>query len=175
MVPSTTTQRVKAAPSKPAEFLFLFSVIALIILNLAHPAVGTLAVAAALAVFTLAYATRWHTPSVGFYGLIIAELSAIGLQLELATVVVYQVLCLLLLTSIVAPFPRLGKLRTYVMPALMTAGVAAVALVPGIALASARWLTAVQAGALSGVIVFGAAFALSRIRAPVLLQRRMEA
>jgi hypothetical protein len=175
MAPNKVTQRVKAALASPPEFLFFFSVLALIILNLAHPAVGTLAAAAALVVFAVAYAKWWHTPSVGFYGLIIAELSAIGLQLDLITVVAYQALCMLLLTSIVAPFPRLGKPRTYMMPALMTAVVVFVSLVPGIALASARWLTAVQAGALSGVIVLGVAFALPRIRAPVLLQRLMGA
>jgi hypothetical protein len=175
MAPSKATQRVKAALASPSESLFFVSVLALIILNLAHPAIGTVAAAAVLAVFAVAYAKWWHTPSVGFYGLIIAELSAIGLQLDLITVVAYQALCMLLLTSIVAPFPRLGKPRTYMMPALITAVVAVASLVPGIALASARWLTAVQAGALSGVIVLGVALALPRIRAPVLLQRLMGA
>jgi hypothetical protein len=150
-------------------------VLALIALDLAHLTVGTLAGAAALAAFAVAYTTRWHTSSFGFYGLVIAELSAIGLGADLATVVVYQVLCLLLLTSVIAPFPRLGKLRTYSMPALMTAIVAGASLAPGVAAAYAKWLTVAQAVALSGVILLGAAFALARLRRPALLQRPAEA
>jgi hypothetical protein len=175
MAPSGITQPVKAALARPSEALLIISVLALIALNLAHLTVGTLAGAAALAAFAVAYTTRWHTSSFGFYGLVIAELSAIGLGADLTTVVVYQALCLLLLTSIVAPFPRLGKLRTYAMPALMTAVVAAASLVPGVAAAYAKWLTAAQAVALSGVIVLGVAFALPRLRRPALVQRLAEA
>src|SRR5208337_2214161 len=101
--------------------------------------------------------------------------SAIGLGADLTTVVVYQGLCLLLLTSIIAPFPRLGKLRTYAMPALMTAIVAAASLAPAIAAANAKWLTAAQAAALSGVIVLGVAFVLARTRRVPLAQRPAEA
>ena len=61
------------------------------------------------------------------------------------------------------------------MPALMTAIVAAASLVPGIAAAYAKWLTAAQAAALSGVIVLGVAFALTRIRRPARVQRSVEA
>jgi len=175
MAPSNFTQRVKAARANPSEILFFFSVLALIILDLAHLAIGTLAAAAALAAFAVAYATRWHTPSFGFYGLVIAELSVVGLWADVTTVVVYQVLCMLLLTSIIAPFPRFGKPRIYAMPALMTAVVAAASLVPGITLAFVKWLTAVQAGALSGIILLGVAFALTRMRRPALLKRPMEA
>ena len=85
--------------------------LALIILDLAHLTLGTLAGVAALAAFAVAYTKRWHTSSFGFYGLVIAELSAIGLRADLTTVVVYQGLCLLLLTSVITPFPRIGKLR----------------------------------------------------------------
>ena len=175
MALSGNTQPVKVALAHPSSALLLISVLALIALNLAHLTLGTLAGAAALAAFTVAYTTRWHTPSFGFYGLVIAELSAIGLGADLTTVVVYQALCLLLLTAIIAPFPRLGKLRTYAMPALMTAIVAAASLVPGIAAAYAKWLTAAQAAALSGVIVLGVAFALTRIRRPARVQRSVEA
>jgi hypothetical protein len=175
MAPSDITQPAKAALVHPSAALLLISVLALIALNLAHLTFGTLAGAAALAAFAVAYATRWHTPSFGFYGLVIAELSAIGLGADLTTVVVYQAICLLLLTSIIAPFPRLGKLRTYALPALMTAIVAAASLAPGIAAAYAKWLTAAQAAALSGIIVLGVAFALTRIRRPARVQRLMEA
>jgi hypothetical protein len=175
MAPSGFTQPVKAALAHPSEALLIISVLALIALDLVHLALGTLAGAAALAAFAVAYTKRWHTPSFGFYGLIIAELSAIGLGANLTTVVVYQALCLLLFTSIIAPFPRPGKLRTYAMPALMTAIVAAASLVPGIAAAYARWLTAAQAAALSGIILLGVAFALARVRRPALLQRPKEA
>jgi hypothetical protein len=175
MAPSGITQPVKAALARPSEVLLLISVLALIALDLGHLTLGTLAGAAALAAFGVAYATRWHTPSFGFYGMVIAELSAIGLRADLTTVVAYQALCLLLLTSIIAPFPRLGKLRTYAAPALMTAVLVAASLVPGIAAGYAKWLTAAQAAALSGAIVLGVAFALTRIRRPALLQRRMEA
>jgi hypothetical protein len=164
MAPSGITQPVKAALAHPSEALLLISVLALVALDLAHFTLGTLAGAAALAAFTAAYTKRWHTSSFGFYGLVIAELSAVGLGADLTTLVVYQGLCLLLLTSIIAPFPRIGKLRTYAMPALMTAIVAAASLVPGIAAAYAKWLTAAQAAALSGVILLGAAFALTRLR-----------
>lgn len=164
-------QPVKAALATPSAALLLISVLALIVLNLAHLSLATLAGAAALAAFTVAYTSRWHTPSFGFYGLVIAELSAIGLGADFTTVVVYQALCLLLLTSIIAPFPRLGKLRTYAKPALITAVVAAISLVPGIAAAYAKGLTAAQAAALSGVIVFAVAFALTRIRRPTLFKR----
>jgi hypothetical protein len=150
-------------------------VLALIALDLAHLTVGTLAGAAALAAFAVAYTTRWHTSSFGFYGLVIAELSAIGLGADLATVVAYQVLSLLLLTSVIAPFPRLRKLRTYSMPALMTAIVAGASLAPGVAAAYAKWLTVAQAAALSGVILFGAALALARLRWPALVHRPAEA
>jgi hypothetical protein len=175
MAPSGITQPVKAARAHPSEALLLISVLALIALDLAHLTIGSLAGAAALAAFAVAYAKRWHTPSFGFYGLVIAELSAIGLGADLTTVVVYQALCLLLLTSVIAPFPRLGKLRTYAMPALITAVVAVAALVPGIAAAYAKWLTAAQAAALSGVIVLGLAFALARLRRPALSRRPVEA
>lgn len=171
MAPSDITQRVKAALANPSEVLFLFSVLALIILDLAHLALGTLAAAIALAAFAVVYATRWHTPSFGFYGLVIAEVSAIGLRADLTTVVVYQALCLLLLTSIIAPFPRLGKLRIYARPTLMTAVIAAGSLVPGIAAAYATWLTGAQAAALSGIIVLGVVFALTRMRRPALVHR----
>jgi hypothetical protein len=175
MAPSDTTQSVNAARARPSEVLFLVSVLVLIILNLAHLAIGTLAGAAALAAFAVAYAKRWHTPSFGFYGLVIAELSAIGLRADLTTVVVYQALCLLLLTSVIAPFPRLGRLRTYVTPMLTTALIAIASLAPGVAVAYMKWLTAVQAAALSGLILLGVAFALTRIRRVSLLQRPMEA
>jgi hypothetical protein len=175
MAPSGNTEPVKAARAHPSEVLLLISVLGLIALDLAHLTIGTLVGAAALAAFAVAYARRWHTSSFGFYGLVIAELSAIGLGADLATVVAYQALCLLLLTSIIAPFARLGKLRIYAMPALMTAAVAAASLVPGITAAYARWLTGPQAAALSGIIVLGAAFALTRIRRPALVQRPMEA
>jgi hypothetical protein len=175
MAPSGITQPVKAARAHPSEALLLISVLALIALDLAHLTIWTLAGAAALAAFAVAYATRQHTSGFGFYGLIIAELSVIGLGANLTTVVVYQALCLLLLTSIVAPFPRLGKLRVYAMPALMTALIAAASLVPGVAAAYAKWLTAAQAVALSGIIVLGVAVALARTGWPVLLQRRTEA
>jgi len=89
--------------------------------------------------------------------------------------VAYQALCLLLLTSVIAPFPRLGKLRTYALPALVTAIIAAASLAPGIAAAYAKWLTTAQAAALSGVILLGAAFALARIRRPARVQRPAEA
>jgi hypothetical protein len=150
-------------------------VIALIALDLAHFTLGTFAGAAALAAFAVAYTTRWHTSGFGFYGLVIAELSAIGLGADLTTVVAYQALCLLLLTSVIAPFPRLGKLRTYARPALVTAIIAASSLAPGIAAAYAKWLTTAQAAALSGVILLGAAFALARIRRPARVQRPAEA
>ena len=175
MAPSSITQPVKAARAHPSATLLLISVLALIALDLAHLTVGALAGAAALAAFAVAYTTRWHTSSFGFYGLVIAELSAIGLGADLATVVVYQALCLLLLTSVIAPFPHLGKLRTYAMPALMTAVVAAASLVPGIAAAYAKWLTTAQAAALSGVILLGAALALTRLHRPALVQRPVEA
>ena len=175
MAPSGITQPVKAALARPSEVLLLISVLALIALDLGHLTLGTLAGAAALAAFGVAYATRWHTPSFGFYGLVIAELSAIGLRADLTTVVAYQALCLLLLTSIIAPFPLLGKLRIYAMPASITALIAAASLVPGVAAAYAKWLTAAQAAALSGIIVLGVAFALARTGWPVLLQRRTEA
>ena len=175
MAPNGITQPVKAARAHPAQALFLISVLALIVLDLAHLTIGTLAGAAALAAFAVAYTKRWHTSSFGFYGLVIAELSAIGLVADLTTIVVYQALCLLLLTSVIAPFPRLGKLRTYATPALMTAIVAGASLVPGVAAAYAKWLTAAQAVALSGVILLGAAFALTRLRRPALVQRPAEA
>ena len=173
MAPSVITQFVKAA--RPSELLFIISVLALIALDLAHFSLGTFAGAAALAAFAVAYTTRWHTSSFGFYGLVIAELSAIGLGADLTTVVAYQALCLLLLTSVIAPFPRLGKLRTYARPALVTAIIAAASLAPGIAAAYAKWLTTAQAAALSGVILLGAAFALARIRRPARVQRPAEA
>jgi hypothetical protein len=175
MAPSGITQPVKAAGAHPAEALFLISVLALIALDLAHFTVGTLAGAAALAAFAVAHTARWHTPNFGFYGLVIAELSAIGLGADLATVVVYQALCLLLLTSVIAPFPRIGKLRTYAMPALMTAIVAAASLAPGVAAAYAKWLTSAQAVALSGAILLGVAFVLARLRRPALAHRPVEA
>jgi hypothetical protein len=175
MAPSGITQPVKAVLANHSEALLLISVLALIALDLVHLTLWTLAGAAALAAFAVAYTTRWHTSSFGFYGLVIAEMSAIGLGADLTTVVAYQALCLLLLTSIIAPFPRLGKLRTYAMPALMTALIAAASLVPGIAAAYAKWLTAAQAVALSGIIVLGVAFALTRIRRSLLLQRAAEA
>ena len=175
MAPSGITQAVKAARAHPSEALLIISALALIALDLAHLTIGTLAGAAALAAFAVAYTRRWHTSAFGFYGLVIAELSAIGLAADLITVVVYQALCLLLLTSVIAPFPRLGKLRTCAMPALITAIVAAASLAPGVAAAYARWLTAAQAVALSGVILLGAVFALARLRRPALLQRPAEA
>jgi hypothetical protein len=175
MAPSGITQPVRAARAHPSGALLLISVLALITLDLAHLTLGTLAGAAALAAFAVAYATRWHTSSFGFYGLVIAELSAIGLGADLTTVVAYQGLCLLLLTSVIAPFPRLGKLRTYSMPALMTAIVAAATLAPGVAAAYARWLTAAQAVALSGIILLAAAFALAQLRRPALAHRSVEA
>ncbi len=175
MAPSGITQRAKAARARPSEVLLIISVLALIALDLAHLTIGTLVGAGALAAFAVAYTRRWHTSSFGFYGLVIAELSAIGLGADLTTVVVYQALCLLLLTSVIAPFPRLGKLRTYAKPALITAIVAAASLVPGIAAAYAKWLTAAQAAALSGVILLGAAFALAWMRRPALVQRSVEA
>jgi hypothetical protein len=175
MAPSGITRSVKAAGAHPAEAVFLISVLALIALDLAHFTIGTLVGAAALAAFAVAYTKRWHTSSFGFYGLVIAELSAIGLAADLTTVVVYQTLCLLLLTSVIAPFPRLGKLRTYAMPTLKTAFVAGASLVPGVAAAYAKWLTAAQAVALSGVILLGAAFALTRLRRPTLVQPPVEA
>jgi hypothetical protein len=175
MAPSGITQPVKAAGAHPAEALFLISVLALIALDLAHFTIGTVAGAAALAVFAVAYTTRGHTSSFGFYGLVIAELSAIGLGADLTTVVVYQALCLLLLTSVIAPFPRIGKLRTYAMPALMTATVAAASLAPGAAAAYAKWLTSAQVVALSGVILLGVALALARLRWPALVHRPAEA
>jgi hypothetical protein len=175
MAPSGITQPVKAALARPSEALLLISVLALIAFDLAHFTLGTLAGAAALTAFAVVYAKRWHTTSFGFYGLVIAELSAIGLGATLTTVAVYQGLCLLLLTSIIAPFPRLGKLRTYAMPALMMAIIAAASLVPCIAAAYAKWLTAAQAVALSGAVVLGVAFALTRMRRLVLLQRPLEA
>ena len=165
----------KVARAHPSGALFLISVLALIVLDLVHFTVGTLAGAAALAAFTVAYTTRWHTSSFGLYGLVIAELSAIGLGADLTTVVAYQVLCLLLLTAVIAPFPRLGKLRTYAMPALMTVIVASASLTPGIAAAYAKWLTVAQAVALSGVILFGAALALTRLRRPALVHHPAEA
>ncbi len=174
MALSDVTQRLKAARAHPADVLLFFSVCALVVLNLAHLTLGALAAAAALVAFAVVYVKRWHTPSFGFYVLVIAELSAIGLQAELPVVVVYQALCMLLLTSIIAPFPRIGSLRIYRMPAVMAAIIAVAALVPGIAVAYASWLTAVQAAALSGVIVLGTAVALTRIRAPAFVQRRME-
>jgi len=173
MAPSGITQFVEAA--RPSELLFIISVLALIALDLAHFSLGTFAGAAALAAFAVAYTTRWHTSGFGFYGLVIAELSAIGLGADLTTVVAYQALCLLLLTSVIAPFPRLGKLRTYARPALVTAIIAAASLAPGIAAAYAKWLTTAQAAALSGVILLGAAFALARIRRPARVQRPAEA
>ena len=175
MAPKSITQPVKAALARPSELLLLISVLALIALDLAHSTIGALTGAAALAAFAVAYTTRWHTSSFGFYGLIIAELSAIGLRADLTTVVVYQALCLLLLTSIIAPFPRLGKLRTYALPALMTAVVAAAPLVLGVAAVYAKWLTGPQAVALSGIIVLGAAFALSRLRRSAPERRPAEA
>ncbi len=175
MAPSGITQPVKAALAHPAAAIFIISVLALIALDLAHLTLGALAGAAALAAFAVAYTQHWHTSSFGFYGLVIAELSAIGPGANLATVVVYQGLCLLLLTSIIAPFPHLGKLCTYAMPALMTAVVAAASLVIGIAAAYATWLTAAQAAALSGVIALAVAFALVRMRRPAFLRRTVEA
>ena len=175
MASNGITRPVKAARAHPSEALLLISVLALIALDLAHLTIGTLAGAAALAAFAVAYTRRWHTSTFGFYGLVIAELSAIGLGADLTTVIVYQALCLLLLTSVIAPFPRLGKLRTYAMPALITAIIAAASLAPGVAAAHARWLTAAQAVALSGVILLGVAFALARLHRPALLQRPAEA
>ncbi len=171
MAPTGITQPISAR-AHPSEALFLISVLALIAINLAHLTIGTLAGAAALAAFAVAYTRRWHTSSFGFYGLVIAELSAIGLGADLITVAVYQALCLLLLTSVIAPFPRIGKLRTYASPALMTAIIAAASLAPGAAAAYAKVLTAAQAAALSGVILLAVAFALTLIRRPALLQRR---
>jgi hypothetical protein len=57
----------------------------------------------------------------------------------------------------------------------MTAIVAAASLVPGVAAAYAKWLTAAQAAALSGVILLAAAFALAWMRRPALVQRPVEA
>jgi hypothetical protein len=48
----------------------------------------------------------------------LAELSVIGLGADLIIIVAYQGLCLLFLTPIIAPFPRLGKLCAYLMPGL---------------------------------------------------------
>jgi len=172
MAPSSITRLVNAARGNPSAALLLISVLALIALDLAHLTLGTFAGAAALAAFAVAY-TKWHTSTFGFYGLVIAELSAIGLGADLTTIVVYQALCLLLLTSVIAPFPRLGKLRTYATPALTTAIVAAASLVPGVAAAYAKVLTPAQALALSGIIVLGAVFALTRLTA--LVRRPTEA
>jgi hypothetical protein len=61
------------------------------------------------------------------------------------------------------------------MPTLKTAFVAGASLVPGVAAAYAKWLTAAQAVALSGVILLGAAFALTRLRRPTLVQPPVEA
>ena len=175
MAPSDITQPVKAARAHPSAALLLISVLALVVLDLAHLSVGTVLGAAALAAFAVAYSKRWQSSSFGLYGLVIAELSAIGLRADLTTVVVYQTLCLVLLTSVIAPFPRLGKPRTYAMPALITAVVAAASLMPGVAAAYAKWLTAAQAAALSGIIVLGVAVALARLRRPALSQRPVEA
>ena len=173
MAPRSIAQAVKAAHTHSSGTVFLISVLALIALDLVHLSVGTLVGAAALAAFAVAYTRRWHTTSFGFYGLVIAELSAIGLGADLATVAVYQALCLLLLTSVIAPFPRLGKLRTYAKPALLTAGVGVGSLALGIAAAYAKWLTPAQAAALSGIILLGATLAL--LRAPTLVHRAAEA
>jgi hypothetical protein len=159
-----------ATPKRPhlngSTLLLGIATVALIIIDLAHLTIATGFGAVALAAFVVGYVWRWRAPRVGIYGFLIAELSPISLQVDLVTSITYQVLCVLFLTAIIAPFPHLSKLRTYGRPALTTLAVAIVSLVPGIALLSTKWsgFTALHAASLSGAILLAIVGAVLFVR-----------
>jgi hypothetical protein len=128
------------------------SAAALIAIDLSQFTIAAGVGALALAAFVAAYFLRRH-PHFGLYGFLIAELSPISLTADLVTAVLYQAFSILLLTAVIAPFPHVSKLSVYVRPALVTILVALVSLAPGFALFYSKWLTALQAASLSGVIL----------------------
>lgn len=145
--------------------LLASATLALIAIDLSHLTIATGAGALVLAAFVVAYLSlpRLQEPQFALYGLIIAELSPISVQADLVTAVVYQALCVLFLTALISPFPRLSKLGTYAKPALLTLLIAAASLAPGLALA--RWLgvTATQAASVSGALLLLAVLVVLRV------------
>ncbi len=136
--------------------LLVLSAGALIVLDLAYLSIPTGLGAVGLALFTLFYLGSSGDWYAGLYGFLIAELSPLGLQADLRTAGIYQLLCMLLLTAVIAPLPSAGKLRRYGRPMSLTLIIAGAALAFGWALVSATSLTALQASSLVGMAVLGA-------------------
>jgi hypothetical protein len=142
-------------PVDGRTLLLVIATVALVALDLAHLTVATAVGAAALAVFVVGSLTRRQAARFGIYGFLIAEISPVSLQADVATAFIYQAFCVLLLTAVIAPFPQLLRLSAYGRPVLMTLAVTVASLVPGIVLFYTKWLglTALQAASLSGAIL----------------------
>ncbi len=150
-----TTPRTGASLGVDSRLLIVLSTAALVTINLSHLSVATALGALALGAFVIVYLARWRAPRAGLYGFLIAELSPISLEADLLSAVVYQALCLLLLTATVVPLPERAPPRTYARPALGTAVTGAVLLAVGWALTRATWLSPSQAASLSGAGILG--------------------
>jgi hypothetical protein len=137
---------------------------ALVALDLLHFSAATAASALFLVAFVVAYVVRRSDPRFGLYLFLVAEVSAISLEADLATAVLYQAFSFLLLTAVITPLPRVAKLRAYVRPALLTLAIAAVSLAPGIALFYALGLNAIQAASFSGAILLALSIVLLVVR-----------
>ncbi len=139
--------------------LLVLSAGALIVLDVAYLSVPTGLGALALALFIFFYLTTSNSYA-GLYGFFIAELSPLGLRADLLTAGIYQLFCMLLLTAVIAPLPRVGKLRRYGSAMSLTLIIAGVALVLGRVLVTATSLSALQASSLVGIGILGAVTAL---------------
>ena len=153
-------------PSRVSSSIALLgiSAAALIALDLWHFTLATGVSALALAAFVAAYIVRQPGPRFGLYTFLVAEVSAISLGADLVTALTYQAFSVLLLAAIITPLPRIAKPRFYARPALLTLLIAAVALVPGLALVDGLGLTAVQAASLSGAILIVVSIMLIVVR-----------
>lgn len=157
-------KRERPALARSNIAVLVIAAAALIALDLVHFTPAAAASALALAAFVAAYIVWLPSPRFGLYVFIVVEVSAISLGADLSTALIYQVFSVLLLSAIIAPLPRVASLRFYGKPALLTVLVAAIALIPGLALVYTNWLTELQAASLSGAILVVLAVILIVVR-----------
>jgi hypothetical protein len=135
--------------------LFLGSMVGLIALNLVALNLFAGIIATALAAIVIARFNDFTTKRPQFYAFILAEVSALSLYSSLLTAVLYQVLCVLLLSTMFSPLTHVNALATYKRPLFLLFLVAAASIAPAAAVVYSKALsyTTNQVLALVGLVL----------------------
>lgn len=93
--------------------LFIVAIAALAAINIASLTIGGVIIATLLVILAFTVVRRKSIPDYGLYGLLVAEVSLLGLQAPIWLAFLYQALCLLLLAAALSSFAFTRPLSEY--------------------------------------------------------------